>query len=284
MKLPDYDRVKKSQTWDPEQRRSEMKKEGRLPPRQFQERPLNISSTGGVFEQYVPPEGDGRVSTLSKEGAKQRLTGIEKKGKSYLQLRKIRQFEEDFDTKEFAQTALELYTEAHQLLQDVKKNEMRLHDLVTEKAYPDMTHTLTKRTFRWRFIESIEPPHVVHIRCTEMLAKTNLYAQVTVRMHTKQALAIYDQFGRLMYGDENIAKDILEYVVFEKHLANEYGTWRIHGKVVPDWMPPRQPIIRTYIKQEPEPIPDIPDEPDASKKEEKPAQPEQLEQGSLATA
>jgi large subunit ribosomal protein L45 len=49
-----------------------------------------------------------------------------------------------------------------------------------------MTHTLTKRTFRWNFIESIEPPRVVHVRTTEMLAKTNLYAQVTVRMHTKQ--------------------------------------------------------------------------------------------------
>jgi hypothetical protein len=67
MKLPDYDRAKKSERWDPEKRRSEMKKEGRLPPRQFQERPLNISATGAIFEQYVPPEGDGRMSTLSKE-------------------------------------------------------------------------------------------------------------------------------------------------------------------------------------------------------------------------
>jgi large subunit ribosomal protein L45 len=85
-----------------------------------------------------------------------------------------------------------------------------------------------------------------------------------------------------MYGGEDVPKDVLEYVVFEKHLANEYSTWRIHGKVVPDWMPPRQPIIRTYIKQEPDPLPDLPEP--VGNKEEKTEEPEQLEQGGLATA
>lgn len=42
------------------------------------------------------------------------------------------------------------------------------------------------KTLRWRFIESLEPPKVVHARCPDMVSKGNLYAQVTVRMHTKQ--------------------------------------------------------------------------------------------------
>ena len=46
-----------------------------------------------------------------------------------------------------------------------------------------------------------------------------------------------------------VAKDVLEYVVFEKHLANQYGSWRIHEKIIPDWMPPREPGSRTYINQ-----------------------------------
>ena len=25
--------------------------------------------------------------------------------------------------------------------------------------------------------------------------------------------------------------------MFEKHLANLYGTWRLHAKIIPDWMP-----------------------------------------------
>lgn len=61
-----------------------------------------------------------------------------------------------------------------------------------------------------------------------------------------KALAVYDRFGRLMYGSEIIAKDILEYVVFEKHLANEYGKWRVHDKIIPDWMPARESSSLTY--------------------------------------
>lgn len=63
-------------------------------------------------------------------------------------------------------------------------------------------------------------------------------------------LAIYDRFGRLMYGSEILAKDVLEYVVFEKHLANQYGVWRLHGKIIPDWMPKPEPSPRTYVVQQ----------------------------------
>lgn len=64
-------------------------------------------------------------------------------------------------------------------------------------------------------------------------------------MVTLQILAIYDRFGRLAYGSEKLAKDCLEYVVFEKHVADEYGCWRIHGKLVPNWLPKQQDVIRT---------------------------------------
>ena len=54
------------------------------------------------------------------------------------------------------------------------------------------------------------------------------------------------RFGRLIHGSETVAKDVLEYVVFEKHLANLYGIWRLHSKIIPDWMPPREPGRLTY--------------------------------------
>lgn len=57
---------------------------------------------------------------------------------------------------------------------------------------------------------------------------------------------MYDRFGRLMHGSEILGKDVLEYVVFEKHLANEYGNWRIHAKIIPDWLPPKEPNLHTY--------------------------------------
>lgn len=63
-----------------------------------------------------------------------------------------------------------------------------------------------------------------------------------------------------MHGSEILKKDVLEYVVFEKHLANEYGIWRIHSKIVPAWMPPREFGERTYIQ--------APENPPSENKEE----------------
>lgn len=60
-------------------------------------------------------------------------------------------------------------------------------------------------------------------------------------------LTIYDRFGRLIQGSEILRKDVLEYIVFEKHLANEYGTWRLHGKIIPSWMHKTDISEGTYI-------------------------------------
>lgn len=63
-----------------------------------------------------------------------------------------------------------------------------------------------------------------------------------------QTLAIYDRFGRLLHGSEVVAKDVLEYVVYEKHLSSEFGTWRLHAKIIPDWLPAKEPALRTYVE------------------------------------
>lgn len=49
-----------------EEIRSTMKERGIFPEKQWMERPIFFSCTGGVFEPYVPPEGDGKVSPISK--------------------------------------------------------------------------------------------------------------------------------------------------------------------------------------------------------------------------
>lgn len=102
------------------------------------------------------------------------------------------------------------------------------------------------KTIVWNLIQLLEPPRIVQVRMHDMLTKENSFAQVTVRLHSQQTLAVYDRFGRLMHGSEDTVKDVLEYIVFEKHITDLNGTWRIHGKIIPDWMPPRDPILKTY--------------------------------------
>ena len=50
-----------------------------------------------------------------------------------------------------------------------------------------------------------------------------------------------------MMGSEDVPKDVLEYVVFEKHLPNRNGAWRMHAKIAPPWALHREPIIKTMV-------------------------------------
>lgn len=246
--LPDPNEKFDTDTMTPEEMRAKMKEKGIKPVRPWQERPIYVSSTTSTFEPYVPPEGDGKVSTLSAAGAKQTVQFLEKKGKSMMSVRKIRQFDDEFDPKLFTEEAQEIYIATHKAL--AAEDTDKLHECVTERAFPLVTHETKCKTMRWQFLGSLEPPRVVHVRCTSIITKENIFAQVTVRFHNKQTLAVYDRFGRLLHGSEVVARDVLEYVVFEKHVANTYGLWRIHDKIIPEWMPPRQPTHRTYKLQE----------------------------------
>merc|ERR1719319_1329348 len=83
-----------------------------------------------------------------------------------------------------------------------------------------MIHQTENVSMYWEYIESLEAPTVKQVRIGEILTKENKFAQVTVRFHTKQILAIYDRFGRLIHGHPHVAKDVIEFVVFEKHIVN----------------------------------------------------------------
>ena len=66
---------------------------------------------------------------MMRQGAKQRLTALEKKGKSMLSVRKIRSYDEDFDVTEFAEQAVEIYRTAHEAL--TTRDKVTLHANVT---------------------------------------------------------------------------------------------------------------------------------------------------------
>ncbi|NWU13657.1 RM45 protein, partial [Cephalopterus ornatus] len=202
-----------------------------------------------IIDPYVSPEGDARLSTLSKEGLKQKMDKLKRTAASQLAIWL-------FPVLPGARVSpgeAGIHGEASLLRSSNgvcflrSFNKQKLHSLVTERCYPEMVRGNRYKTIRWSFVESLEPPRVVHVRCDSLVNKGNLYGQVTVRMHTRQILAIYDRFGRLMYGGEQVPKDVLEYVVFERYLVNPYGSWRMHGKIIPEWAPPKDPIVKTVM-------------------------------------
>ena len=59
------------------------------------------------------------------------------------------------------------------------------------------------------------------------------FGQIIVRMHSKQVMAIFDRFGRLLKGDPDRPQTVLEYIVMERHMRPvEWSShWRVHAKI-----------------------------------------------------
>jgi large subunit ribosomal protein L45 len=59
-------------------------------------------------------------------------------------------------------------------------------------------------------------------------------------------LAIFDRFGKLVLGSEEVLKKVLEYVVFECHIAQQGSKWLLHAKSNPQWFEPKSPSTITF--------------------------------------
>ncbi len=59
-----------------------------------------------------------------------------------------------------------------------------------------------------------------------------------------QILAITDNHGRRLKGDKKKSKQVIDYVVFEKHLVNPYGQWKIIGKLIPQEQIPASKLLQ----------------------------------------
>ena len=63
-------------------------------------------------------------------------------------------------------------------------------------------------------------------------------------------MALYDRFGRLMLGSESVPKDVLDFIVFEKHMSDSYGKWRIHSKIKPSWQKSDTQVRQTVVLED----------------------------------
>lgn len=67
VELPNFREKENQEDLSEEQVRSKLKENGLLPPRPWVESQYFVSATGAVFEPYVPPEGDGKISPITAQ-------------------------------------------------------------------------------------------------------------------------------------------------------------------------------------------------------------------------
>ena len=47
-----------------------------------------------------------------------------------------------------------------------------------------------------------------------------------------KVFAIKDKHGRHVSGSDKQVKEVVDFVVFERHLTNKYGKWKVCGKLI----------------------------------------------------
>ncbi|RUO97644.1 hypothetical protein BC936DRAFT_140787, partial [Jimgerdemannia flammicorona] len=113
-----------------------------------------------------------------------------------------------------------------------------LKEVTLDALYANLKNQLKDRKasaiWEWRCIGFVEPPRIVCVRCTGATISQDsgfAFGQITVRLHSKQTIAVYNDNGKLIQGDRDKVKNVLEFVVFQRILASKTDQWRIYGKV-----------------------------------------------------
>uniref|UniRef100_A0A0N5BMR1 Large ribosomal subunit protein mL45 n=1 Tax=Strongyloides papillosus TaxID=174720 RepID=A0A0N5BMR1_STREA len=247
MNLPDDVKVREQNNLPPSELRRQFLKDGINPYkdvslREWEDHQMTIQSFYQVIDPYVRPKFPGPFLDVFKFGksSKERFTPYTELARSvYLNItngtRAIRKYEDfkNFNAKEWAsKDALEIYEMAYKSL--TTRDEKEICKYVTEHAFQKLWPDVEKGGIYFEFLGETAPPKVVSVRCADNPAKSgNSIAQITLKLCTKQKIAVFDRFGHLILGSKDKVKEVEEYVVFENHIASRYGRWRLHDKIEP---------------------------------------------------
>ncbi|XP_065683551.1 large ribosomal subunit protein mL45 isoform X1 [Hydra vulgaris] len=196
---------------------------------------IKLDSTGIIFVTYVPPLKKEFIFSI--KGLVQRWLGFKEFIKSMYCIvnikRKLKPAK--FKTVEFAKEAQKRFIDVNTALQkNDKASEMIMIENATYMVVKTLQNQFTNPANKpyWRFVKEVEKPRVINAALSAV-SENDLYAQVTVRLHTEQILTIRDRFNRIVTGDPKTPRSVIDYVVFERHLPDPYGKWRICGKLNP---------------------------------------------------
>ncbi|XP_062520114.1 large ribosomal subunit protein mL45-like [Corticium candelabrum] len=115
-----------------------------------------------------------------------------------------------------------------------RNNKQKLQELMTENAYQSVKKQCTDKQLVWKFVKQIVSPRIVDARIEPVLTKETLFAQITVRINARQLFGVRHRFGKLLRGDDWKERDVIDYVILERHIVEALSVWRVCGKVAPE--------------------------------------------------
>ncbi|CAG8728438.1 5891_t:CDS:2 [Gigaspora rosea] len=132
---------------------------------------------------------------------------------------------------EFKMKALNMYTDLNQHFADGDLKALR--NIALDKMYYRLKFELKAREeqgnkYYWKYHGLVDNPKYQCIRYYD----TGL-AQLIIKLHTKQCIVAFDKEGKLITGDPEEIKNIVQYVVFQRNIG-EKGDWGIYGYYNPE--------------------------------------------------
>ncbi|KAI9279804.1 hypothetical protein BY458DRAFT_470557 [Sporodiniella umbellata] len=192
----------------------------------------------GVFANYIPPE----TSPSIKDFTNWRLTQWRNLKNSVQNLMSVgilkrkSQFDK-WNSQKFLAEAGETYKDMNDAF--ARGDRDILEEVCLDAMYSNLKNQMKSRNnvrWEWKYHGDVESPRIVCLRCisTTGLSKHGFaIAQVTVRMFTKQSMAVFDKRNRVVGGDPNKIHNVLEHVVFQKTVSDPEDIWRVFGKIAP---------------------------------------------------
>jgi predicted lipid-binding transport protein (Tim44 family) len=145
---------------------------------------------------------------------------------------RIRQNLSGFGPGQFSKQALEQWKQINTHFSNQDASELR--DLVSEHAFSKFKSamkTLAGQKIQWSMPEVLDN-RVVAFRVAKIQGTEDEFAQVTVKLQSKQSFAILDaKTGKLLRGSLE-PTSVTEYLVFERNLnKKKEGRWLYIGKL-----------------------------------------------------
>eukprot|EP00126_Sphaerothecum_destruens_P002894 Sdes_comp16299_c0_seq1m5656 len=195
---------------------------------------LGVFSPGVLADSYLPPLVYKPIYTL--EGIRMRYLRFKKFIYSTISVVSVRKNTPGFKASEFAVQVTDMYNNVNIAL--AKGDLEYIKSVCTKDVFQSLSQVVYKRnrTDRYSFsvLEDIERPSIAHVVAFPVNKKTNLFAQITIRIHQKQLILVHNNKGKLIYGKEDSPVEVSDYFVVERSLYSPHSHWKICGKILPE--------------------------------------------------
>ncbi|KAJ1956335.1 hypothetical protein IWQ62_005323 [Dispira parvispora] len=195
----------------------------------------------GVLDRFVPLPSNERPSLLTTLGWKYRLRALRSRFATTFNIGVLKTKAGKFNTRGFLDEAVGLYQVMNEAF--ATGDRKLLQHICLPAMYSKLKGDMKRRThtIRWQYVGEVEPATLVALQ-TGRLASDVTLAQAVVRIHSKQAVEVFNKENVCISSNVDQPTSVVEYVIFQRIIAEgDNNHWQVYGKTKPTPLEAFQP-------------------------------------------